>query len=101
MAAGPDVSVRPAVRRPPRVFRLYGSFPVAAYIAVAVTAFLAMFAAWWLGAAADLASPFFLPSPGDVWHRARELVGDGTLWQDTKVSFVRIMIGWLISTAVG
>ena len=101
MAAGPGVSVRPAVRRRPRVFRLYGSFPVAAYIAVAVTAFLAMFAAWWLAAAADLASSFFLPSPGDVWHRARELVGDGTLWQDTKVSFVRIMIGWLISTAVG
>jgi NitT/TauT family transport system permease protein len=81
--------------------RLYGSLPRAAYVALAVAAFLVLFGAWWLAAAVHLASSFFLPSPGDVWHRVVQLAGDGTLWQDTRISFVRITVGWLISTAIG
>jgi NitT/TauT family transport system permease protein len=60
-----------------------------------------MFLAWWIAARVHLASSFFLPSPAQVWHRAVQLARDGTLWQDTKISVVRISIGWLISTALG
>src|SRR5438445_433530 len=44
-----------------------------------------MFGAWWLAARVHLASSFFLPSPGEVGHRAVA----PALW-DT----LRITIGW-------
>jgi NitT/TauT family transport system permease protein len=71
------------------------------YLTIATSLFLLMFVGWWVAARVHLASSFFLPSPGQVWHRAEQLARDGTLWQDTKVSFIRISVGWLISTAVG
>ena len=101
MAADRAIRTRPAARRRRTSFRLYGSLPALPYFAIAVAVFVLMFGAWWLAARVHLASSFFLPSPLQVWHRVVQLARDGTLWQDTKISFTRISIGWLISTAVG
>jgi NitT/TauT family transport system permease protein len=101
-AAAPTVRGRAAaVRRRRRPLRLYGSLGPLPYLTIAALLFFLLFFAWWLAARVHLASSFFLPSPRDVGHRAWQLARDGTLWQDTKISFVRIMVGWLVSTAVG
>ena len=100
LAAGPTVRGRSAAPRR-RALRLYGTLRPLPYLAIAAALFFLLFFAWWLATRLHLASSFFLPSPGNVAHRTWQLARDGTLWQDTKTSFVRIMIGWLISTAVG
>jgi NitT/TauT family transport system permease protein len=89
-----------APRRRRQAFRLYGRIRPTTYVAIAVAAFAVLFGGWWLATSVDLASSFFLPSPTAVWERAKSLAQDGTLWNDTKVSFTRIMIGWFISTAM-
>jgi NitT/TauT family transport system permease protein len=81
--------------------RLYGSLSPLPYFSIAILVFFFLFLVWWVAARLHLASSFFLPSPGQVAHRAIQLARDGTLWQDTKISFIRIMVGWLISTALG
>ncbi len=101
MAADRAVTARPAAGRRRASFRLYGPLPALPYLAIAIAIFVLMFGAWWLAARVHLASSFFLPSPSQVGHRVVQLARDGTLWQDTKISFTRISIGWLISTAVG
>jgi NitT/TauT family transport system permease protein len=100
LAAGPTVRGRSAAPRR-NALRLYGTLRPLPYLAIAAALFFLLFFAWWLATRLHLASSFFLPSPGNVAHRTWQLARDGTLWQDTKTSFVRIMIGWLISTAVG
>lgn len=102
MAAGPVLTDRAAARRRRRrTPRLYGSLSPLPYLSVAILVFFLLFLIWWVAARLHLASSFFLPSPGQVAHRAIQLARDGTLWQDTKISFIRIMVGWLISTALG
>jgi NitT/TauT family transport system permease protein len=44
--------------------------------------------------------PIFLPSPGDVWNRMVDLAKGGELWDDVRVSVARIMIGFLIASAM-
>jgi NitT/TauT family transport system permease protein len=101
LAADRAVAARTAAKRRRAPLRLYGSLGPLPYLAIAVALFVLMFLAWWMAARVHLASSFFLPSPAQVWHRAVQLARDGTLWQDTKISVVRISIGWLISTALG
>ena len=84
-----------------RVFRLYGALDPRTYLAIAVASFGLLLTAWWLAAAFDAAKDLFLPSPAQVWSRAVELARDGTLWDDTSTSFLRITIGFVISTALG
>ena len=102
MAATPVLTDRAAARRRKRrTPRLYGSLSPLPYLSIAILVFLFLFLVWWAAARLHLASSFFLPSPNQVAHRAIQLARDGTLWQDTKISFIRIMVGWLISTALG
>lgn len=101
LAAARTVGGRAAARRRRGSLRLYGTLRPLPYVTIAVGLFLLLFLVWWIAARVHLASSFFLPSPREVAQRAWSLARDGTLWDDTKVSFVRIMVGWLISTAVG
>ena len=84
MAADRAIRTRPAARRRRTSFRLYGSLPALPYFAIAVAVFVLMFGAWWLAARVHLASSFFLPSPLQVWHRARVLCND----METSTIFV-------------
>ena len=84
-----------------RLLRLYGPLDPGTYFAIAVVSFGIILAVWWLAAAIGAASDLFLPSPAQVWDRARELARSGELWDDVRTSFVRVTIGFLISTAIG
>ena len=53
-------------------------------------------AATWL----QLVSPIFLPSPGAVLTELQDQATTGVLWQDLWASVYRIMVGWIISTAL-
>jgi NitT/TauT family transport system permease protein len=94
----------PAAERPRRrrrkLFRLYNPIEPSTYLILAILSFVLLFGGWWLAAAVDLAKDIFLPSPVDVWNRGVELAKDGTLWDDTRTSFLRITIGFLIASAM-
>ena len=53
------------------------------------------FLAWWVG------KPAFLPSPAETFKGAVELVRNGELQADVAVSFMRIIVGFTIGTALG
>ena len=67
---------------------------------IAILSFGALLGGWWLAAELDLAKDIFLPTPVDVWNAGVEAAKDGTLWDDAKASFIRITIGFSISTVL-
>jgi NitT/TauT family transport system permease protein len=90
---------RPRKRRR-KLLRLYTPIEPRVYMLIAIVSFAALIGGWWLAAELDLAKDIFLPSPADVWEAGREAARDGTLWDDARTSFVRITIGFLVSTAM-
>ncbi|UJA19387.1 ABC transporter permease [Thermoleophilia bacterium SCSIO 60948] len=78
--------------------RLYNPIEPRTYIVIAILSFAVLLGGWWLAAELDLAKDIFLPTPIDVWNAGVEAAKDGSLWTDAKVSFVRITIGFAIST---
>lgn len=91
---------RPAKKRRRRLAGIFDPIEPRTYMIIALLSFAVLFFGWWIAAEIDLAKDIFLPSPADVWNRGVELIKDGTLWDDTKVSFVRITIGFAISTVI-
>lgn len=91
---------RPAKKRRRRLAGIFDPIEPRTYMIIALLSFAVLFFGWWIAAEIDLAKDIFLPSPADVWNRGVELIEDGTLWDDTKVSFVRITIGFAISTVI-
>ncbi|GIK76378.1 MAG: ABC transporter permease [Acidobacteria bacterium] len=91
---------RPAGKRRRKLAGIFDPIEPRTYMIIALLSFAVLFFGWWVAAEIDLAKDIFLPSPADVWNRGVELAKDGTLWADVKVSFVRITIGFLISTAI-
>ncbi len=93
-----------AVARPPKrrrkLFRLYTPIEPRTYMVIAIISFAALIGGWWLAAELDLAKDIFLPTPVDVWNSGVEAAKDGTLWDDAWASFVRITIGFSISTVL-
>jgi NitT/TauT family transport system permease protein len=83
-----------------KLFRLYNPIEPRTYMLLAILSFALLFGGWWLAAEVNLAKDIFLPSPVDVWNRGVELARDGTLWSDTRTSFLRITIGFLIASAM-
>jgi NitT/TauT family transport system permease protein len=104
-AAGAPSGTRAAApagrrRRKRKLLRLYSPIDPRAYMVIAICSFALLIAGWWLAAEFDLAKDIFLPSPIDVWNNGVELARDGVLWDDTRTSFLRITIGFAISTAM-
>jgi NitT/TauT family transport system permease protein len=89
-----------APKRKRKLFRLYSPIEPRTYLIIAVLSFAALLGGWWLAAELDLAKDIFLPSPADVWRTGVDGIKDGTLWDDARISFVRISIGFLVSTAL-
>jgi NitT/TauT family transport system permease protein len=97
----PPVATRPRKqRRRRKLFRLYNPIEPRTYMLLAILSFALLFGGWWLAAEVNLAKDIFLPSPLDVWNRGVELARDGTLWSDTRTSFLRITIGFAIASAM-
>lgn len=83
-----------------RLFELHGEIPHS-YYASAGAAFIGLFLlGWTLLTSFGLISPIFLPSPLAVLRELIAQVQSGILWQDVLASSYRIIVGWLISTAL-
>jgi NitT/TauT family transport system permease protein len=87
-------------KRKRKLLRLYNPIEPRTYLIIALVSFAALIGGWWLAAALDLAKDIFLPSPADVWTAGVEAARDGTLWDDARISFIRITIGFAIATAM-
>ncbi|HEX4572402.1 MAG TPA: ABC transporter permease, partial [Dongiaceae bacterium] len=88
------------IRRRRRLFRIGARIGRAGFIAIAASVFLILVAAWAAATGAELVGPLFLPSPGAVWLRMVSLAANGTLWQDAGVSLYRILVGFLLASAM-
>ena len=108
MSSDPDTLAAPAspvgtpraARRRPAMFRIGGGIPTAPYIAIAVGMFALLLVAWCVATYGGLVDPLFLPAPGDVLGRLRDLASDGTLWADVRASVTRIVIGFALATVM-
>ena len=67
---------------------------------IAGLVFVGLLALWWGATAGGWVGPLFLPSPVAVWRRLFELAASGQLWQDAEVSIYRILVGFLIASAL-
>ena len=91
---------RPRRRRKRKLFKLYSPIEPRTYMVIAIGSFVLIFGGWWLAAEVNLAKDIFLPTPLDVWNRGVDLANEGTLWDDTRTSFVRITIGFMIASTM-
>ena len=64
-----------------------------------------MFAAWWGLAASGHIARDMLPSPGDVWAAAVDIIQNGyrgtTLWENIFATFSRMAVGFGLATVIG
>lgn len=77
-----------------------GGIAPRAYVITAASAFVAVLVLWLLARIANLASPGFLPWPGEILDRLWSLTLDGTLPNDMAASIWRILVGFAIATAL-
>jgi NitT/TauT family transport system permease protein len=98
-----DLSTPPAPPVPhprPGWFRLRRDIPPWPYRVLAAAGFITVLAVWaWLSHR-EFVNPIFLPTPEAVWDAARAVLGDGNLWLDVKMSFIRVTAGFALAAAV-
>src|SRR5579871_1428464 len=71
-----------------------------AYVLVALFSMAVLLGIWSALSYGQLVNPLFLPTPTKVWQAAENQVSTGILWTDMGASVSRIVMGFLISTAV-
>lgn len=55
----------------------------------------------WVLVARLVAQPVFFPSPLQTWRGAVDLIHQGLLQKSIRVSFTRIIVGWVIGCGIG
>jgi NitT/TauT family transport system permease protein len=88
------------MRRRPRFFVIGARIDRTLFVAIAVVVFLLLGLIWWVATAGGFVTAIFLPSPAGVWNQMVKLAANGTLWDDARISFYRIVIGFLIASAM-
>ncbi|MBB3397069.1 MULTISPECIES: ABC transporter permease [unclassified Rhizobium] len=96
----PRAQSRAGVGRPPSAFRIGDPISGRSFFLIAVAVFALLFAVWWVATVTGWVKPIFLPSPGAVWAKMVELAMDGTLWADAGISIYRMLVGFLIASAL-
>ncbi len=96
----PRASSRAGVGRPPSPFRIGDPIGGGSFVLIAVCVFALLFVIWWLATATGWVKPIFLPSPSAVGAKMWELALDGTLWTDAGISIYRMLVGFLIASAL-
>ena len=101
-AAPPAGAVSSSAPRPPRVrlFALRRDIPQWIYNLAAATGFLALLGAWWWLSHSGKVETAYLPTPETVWAALIDVLKDETVWQDIKISFLRVTGGFLLSAAI-
>lgn len=98
-AAEPIPLLRPR-RRGPDALRIGGRISTRGFILIAAAVFLLLLGIWWLVTATGVEQPLFLPSPQSVWNSLVTQWSNGQLASDTGVSVFRIMVGFLVASAL-
>lgn len=57
-------------------------------------------AVWEAAVKMGFVEALFLPAPSDIWHRAVDMTGDGSLIANIFASTRRVMVGFLLATIV-
>jgi NitT/TauT family transport system permease protein len=70
------------------------------YILTAIVGFLALLVVWTAVSLSGLVQPLFLPSPIAVAAKLGEQAANGELWSDMGVSIYRVMVGYLVASAI-
>lgn len=86
--------------RPSSLFTIGQTPSRRSYWLIGLTVFVLLGLAWQLSTASGLVPRLFLPAPADVLARMLSLAEDGTLWADLKVSLYRILVAFLIASAM-
>lgn len=101
-AASPAGAVLSSAPRRPRLHlcALRRDIPRWIYYCAAVGGFLLVLGVWvWFSHQPSEDENVYLPKPGLVWTTAIEVFQDKTVWQDIKISFLRVTAGFLLSAA--
>lgn len=96
----PAGEARARARRRGHPFAIGGSISLRTYVALALAGFVLFIAAWLAVRTLNLAPLMLLPGPVEVFNRLAKLARDGTLWGDIGASVWRIMVGFLLATAL-
>lgn len=101
----PPTSAEPSASGPPRparlhLFALRRDIPRGIYNTAAAAGFLSIIAAWWWLSHSGNVETAYLPTPETVWATLLEVLRDKTVWQDMKISFLRVTGGFLLSAAI-
>lgn len=99
-AAPPAARKAARARRRARWFAPRRDIPERAYGFLAAASFAAAFLIWTWVSHQSFANPVFLPAPEKVWDAALGFLREGDLWNDIKVSFLRVTAGFLLSAAL-
>lgn len=74
--------------------------PQRAYLGLAAASFTTVFVVWaWLSHQ-GFVNPVFVPSPRRVLDAALEFASEGGIWDDVRVSFLRVTWGFLLSAVL-
>lgn len=87
-----------ARRRRPSIFTIGGTIHTSQYVLLGMATFAVLLFVWWVMTASGAVQPLFLPSPGAVMTRLSDAASNGQLWDDTKVSVYRIIVGFVLAT---
>ena len=82
------------------MWRIRQTLPRRVYASLAVAGFITAFLAWWITSLSGHFDPIFVPSPEVVAQTAIGLLQDSTLWNDIGTSFMRVVIGFVISAVI-
>jgi NitT/TauT family transport system permease protein len=82
------------------MWRIRQPLPRRVYASLAAAGFITAFLAWWLTSLSGHFDPVFVPSPEVVARTAVALLTDSTLWHDVGASFLRVVIGFVISAVI-
>ncbi len=82
------------------MLRIGGSISTGWFLAIAGMVFAALLGLWFLATSSGWVEPLFLPSPSNVFNSLVDQARNGELWGDAKVSIYRIMVGFLVASAM-
>ncbi len=60
-----------------------------------------LLAVWQLLYSLEIWSPYLFPSPHDVWSSLRQYIENGLIWDSTKASLQRLLVGFALAFVVG
>lgn len=71
------------------------------YLLFAILSFVALIAIWTLVTELELVDPIFLPKPMRVLEYYQAAISDGSLWENTRISLYRIILGFIYAVVLG